>query len=117
MKLLNLCHELVDRGAGQAETAPRKHDQTLCQYPRRFSHLCQAAFLLPDPLGARSVDAMLRFYWKCHVRIQAALTQAQVASALQRPQSFVSKCEFGERRIDVIELDEFARLYRKPISF
>ena len=47
----------------------------------------------------------------------ASLTQEQVAAALNRPQSFVSKCESGERRIDVIELEDFARLYRKPISF
>jgi len=45
------------------------------------------------------------------------LTQEQVAAALNRPQSFVSKCESGERRIDVVELEDFARLYRKPISF
>ena len=47
----------------------------------------------------------------------ASLTQEQVAAALNRPQSFVSKCESGERRIDVIELEDFARLYRKPVSF
>jgi transcriptional regulator with XRE-family HTH domain len=47
----------------------------------------------------------------------ARLTQEQVAAALNRPQSFVSKCESGERRIDVVELEDFARLYRKPISF
>jgi len=29
----------------------------------------------------------------------------------------MSKCESGERRIDVVELEDFARLYRKPISF
>jgi helix-turn-helix protein len=45
------------------------------------------------------------------------LTQGEVAAALNRPQSFVAKCESGERRIDVIELEDFARLYRKPISF
>jgi transcriptional regulator with XRE-family HTH domain len=50
-------------------------------------------------------------------RLQADLTQAEVAERLRRPQSFVSKCESGERRIDVIELDEFAELYRKPIRF
>ena len=50
-------------------------------------------------------------------RAQAGFTQEQVAAALHRPQSFVSKCESGERRIDVIELEDFARLYRKPISF
>ena len=51
-------------------------------------------------------------------RLQAGLTQADVAARLRRPQSFVSKCESGERRIDdVIELDELAKLYGKPIAF
>ena len=50
-------------------------------------------------------------------RLQAGLTQVQVATKLGRPQSFVSKCESGERRIDVIELEEIAELYRKPVAF
>ncbi len=37
-------------------------------------------------------------------RKKAGLTQAQVGEQLQQTQSFVSKCERGERRIDVIEL-------------
>jgi len=36
-------------------------------------------------------------------RMDAALTQAQVAEKLKRPQSFVSKYESGERQLDVIE--------------
>jgi transcriptional regulator with XRE-family HTH domain len=50
-------------------------------------------------------------------RREAGLTQAPVAKALGRPQSFVSKCESGERRIDAIELERFAALYRKPLTF
>lgn len=40
-------------------------------------------------------------------RKAAGLTQADVASALHETQSFVSKCERGERRIDVVELRHF----------
>ena len=50
-------------------------------------------------------------------RISAGLTQAQVASMLRRPQSFVAKCESGERRVDIIELRDLARLYRKPLGY
>lgn len=50
-------------------------------------------------------------------RLVAGLTQADAARALQRPQSFVSKCELGERRMDPLDLQDFARLYRKPLTF
>lgn len=36
-------------------------------------------------------------------RRAANLTQAQLAERLQKPQSFVSKVEAGDRRIDVVE--------------
>ena len=36
-------------------------------------------------------------------RTAAELTQAEVAERMQRPQSFVSKYESGERRLDVID--------------
>lgn len=42
------------------------------------------------------------------LRHQAGLTQVQVAAALRVPQSFVSKYEAGQRRLDVIELDHIA---------
>jgi len=49
-------------------------------------------------------------------RQRAHLTQEQVADALGRTQSFVSKCESGERRIDAIELQAFAELYGVPLQ-
>lgn len=36
-------------------------------------------------------------------RHEAGLTQLEVAQKLARPQSFVSKYEQGERRLDVVE--------------
>lgn len=50
-------------------------------------------------------------------RLDAGLTQVEVAKALGHPQSFVSKCESGERRLDPVELLDYARLYRKPVAF
>ena len=37
------------------------------------------------------------------------LTQAELANKLKRPQSFVSKYERGERRLDVVEFFDVAR--------
>jgi transcriptional regulator with XRE-family HTH domain len=50
-------------------------------------------------------------------RRDAGLTQVEVARRLNRTQSFVTKAERGERRLDVVELRAFARIYRKPISY
>jgi len=44
-------------------------------------------------------------------RLAAGLTQVQVASALGKPQSFVSKSENGERRVDALEFADLAALY------
>ncbi len=45
-------------------------------------------------------------------RIGAGLTQAEVAARLDRSQSYVSKYEQGERRIDVIEFLEICEAVR-----
>lgn len=50
-------------------------------------------------------------------REEAGLTQVEVARKLRKPQSFVSKSETGERRVDVVELCEFAKLYGKDIRY
>ena len=45
-------------------------------------------------------------------RRRAGLTQVSLAKKLGRPQSFVSKFENGERRLDVIEFLDVARALR-----
>jgi len=37
------------------------------------------------------------------LRVERGLTQAQLAELMDRPQSFVSKVESGDRRLDLIE--------------
>jgi len=51
-------------------------------------------------------------------RKNAGLTQAELSSRLNRPQSFVSKYERGERRLDVVEFREVAcALGVDPVQF
>lgn len=44
-------------------------------------------------------------------RVAAGLTQEQVATKLGKPQSFVSKSENGERRVDAVEFADLAAIY------
>jgi len=50
-------------------------------------------------------------------RQEAGLDQVEVAKLLGKTQSHVSKVEAGQRRIDVIALKGFARIYKKPLTF
>ncbi len=50
-------------------------------------------------------------------RIEAGLGQVEVAEKLGRTQSYLSKIESGQRRFDVLQLKEFAKMYKKDISF
>ena len=47
------------------------------------------------------------------IRIEQGLTQNVIAERLQVPQSFVSKYENGERRLDVVEFMEVAEALGK----
>ena len=50
-------------------------------------------------------------------RLEAGLTQVQVAKRLRRPQSHISNIESGQQRVDVVELKTFAKLYNKDINY
>jgi len=50
-------------------------------------------------------------------RKESGLTQKEVAEKLKKPQSYVSKAEAGEQRLDIIELKSFAKTYSKNINY
>lgn len=50
-------------------------------------------------------------------RKAAGLTQREAASLLGRPHSWVAQSETGVRRVDIVELVHFARIYKKPLKF
>lgn len=50
-------------------------------------------------------------------RKEAKLTQREVAEHLGHSQSYVSKAEIGQLKLDILELRAFANLYKKNLDF
>lgn len=51
-----------------------------------------------------------------NARLEAGFSQQYIANKLAKPQSYISKIESGERRLDVAEIKKFADIYKKDIS-
>lgn len=49
-------------------------------------------------------------------RLESGLRQIDVAKAMKRPQSYISRVESGEYRLDILEVKKFAKLYKKSID-
>ena len=50
-------------------------------------------------------------------RVNAGLSQQAVADKLGKPQSYISKIESGERRLDVAEMKKLAVIYKKSVDY
>ena len=61
--------------------------------------------------GQEELQNLLR-----ELRENAKLTQKDVARRLRQPQSFVSKYESGERRLDLLELHEVCDALGIPLT-
>jgi len=51
-------------------------------------------------------------YFIRQARLDSGLTQLEIAKALNKPQSFVSKYEIGDRKLNVIEFIEICRVLK-----
>lgn len=49
-------------------------------------------------------------------RLNSGLTQVQVALKLKKPQSYISKIERRERRIDIVELKQLLKIYKTDLA-
>jgi transcriptional regulator with XRE-family HTH domain len=82
-----------------------------------FLHTCQPP-LVYAPVATtsrsnsvRALAALLR-----NLREEAGMRQVDLAEALDEPQSFVSRFESGERRLDVLELRAVCRALELPLD-
>ena len=49
-------------------------------------------------------------------RLMCGLNQVAVGRLLKKDQTFISKVEAGQYRLDAIQLDRFAKIYKKDIK-
>jgi transcriptional regulator with XRE-family HTH domain len=93
---------------GEDPPGARLHGGGVRQLPQTLGGACREIHPLravPAPPGR------LR-----QARRDACLTQAEVGRQIGARQSFVSKVESGERRLDPVELARFAAVYGKPLG-
>lgn len=50
-------------------------------------------------------------------RLLAAFSQTTAAQRLGQDQAFISKIESGKRQVEFVEVEHFAEIYNKPLSF
>jgi transcriptional regulator with XRE-family HTH domain len=50
-------------------------------------------------------------------RLESGLTQVEASKKLKKPQSYISKIERGERKIEAVELGDFANIYKKRVGY
>lgn len=93
-------------------TASRRQRQLACAQGASYPILGYASFLAPHGVMEKSIySAEYRRLYELlrQLREDAGVRQVDLAEQLGVPQSFISKYESGERRLDVIETSAIAR--------
>lgn len=79
----------------------------ICQQLFTFSSMQKSIYTREQ----ERLQAVLR-----QIRLEAGLRQADVAKRLGQPQSFVSKYESGQRRLDLVELRQVCQAVGVPLE-
>jgi transcriptional regulator with XRE-family HTH domain len=70
-----------------------------------------------SPYFTRPVSSLAFFIERMKkARLESGLRQIEVAKAMKRPQSYISRVESGEYR-HILEVKAFAKLYKKSIEY
>ncbi|MDK9339742.1 helix-turn-helix transcriptional regulator [Propionibacterium freudenreichii] len=67
-----------------------------------------------DPRQRRDATELLAALLR-EARVAAGLSQAELARTLEEPQSYVSKVETGQKRVDLFEIHQIARCLDLPM--
>ena len=81
------------------------------RYDMRFSHIDQVLHIkwaVKKNIRLNQQKKLLVLLRS--VRVEAGLTQSELASRLGTDQTFISKYESGERRLDILELREVCQV-------
>ena len=96
---------------------PAPADTNAISIPLKSS-LCESSFtisFLPLKIYSERYQQFLKKLREA--RIEKGYSQEKVSQLLGKPQSYISKCESGERRIDIIELADFAIIYEVNLDY
>ncbi len=77
----------------------------------------RAATTMPAVMARRSPEYTAFLKRLRAARVKAGLSQEEVVRRIGKPQSYLSKCESGERRVDVVELAALAKVYGVRITY
>jgi len=71
--------------------------------------------LMPRAIYTKDHNAIVERLKKA--RFESGLGQVEASKKLGKTQSYLSKIESGQRRFDVLQLKEFAKIYKRFIFF
>ena len=92
----------------------RKTYESSTKYPNLGYLIFYVRILVMKTIYAKEYKEILKKLKRA--RKKSRLTQTVIAKKLGKPQSFISKIENGERRLDIIELKNISKLYKIGVN-